>query len=168
MSTVAGQLSAECSCLLSVRYIANPSLTCGEGTTDRVVLSGAIVALKKENSKVKLGQLLQAWVDSTPVIEVTGVSLQVTKCPINATSRAGCHVKEEVTEPSVLSTTLVVKVATLKSLITESVPIVMYGGIGAGVFLVFGVAVACCLAVWIWNVQRKKRRKVRIAGRNKR
>jgi len=148
-----------------MRYIANPSLACGDGTTDRVILSGAIVALK-ETSEVKLGQLLQDWIDSTPILEVTGVSLQVIKCLINATNKDGCHLKEEVIEPSASSPTGLVKVSTLKSIVTKSTPIAMYGGIGGGVILVFGVS--CCLAVLIWNVQRKKRQKKRMDCKNKR
>lgn len=156
MATVAAQLSKVCSCSLSVRYIANTELTCGDHTTDRVILEGAIIALNKI-SETKLHQLLQGWVDNSPTMEVTGVSLQVIKCSTSPLDKDSCLFKEvDASSSSLPPTGFKVEVVTLKAAKDSpgSIPITVYGGAGGGVVVVLGVT--CFVAMIIWRIRCKR------------
>ena len=156
LTTVAGELSKVCSCPLSVRYIAHTQLTCGDHTTDRVILEGTLVALSKI-TETKLHQHLQDWVDTSPTIEVTGVSLQVIKCSSYPSDKESCIFKDEVSEPS--STSLPpmefsVKVATLTAAKEKSIPVTVYAGIGGAV--VVGLGITCIAVTAVYIIKRRR------------
>ena len=90
---VASQLAQRCSCSFSGKFIANGELTCGDRTTDRVILRGSLVGVDG-TSGAQLHTQLQQWVDSSPKIEVTGVSLEILSCSTYPGNEASCLIQE--------------------------------------------------------------------------
>ena len=76
-----------------MEYVANGELTCGDQTTDRVIFGGALVALPGV-SETTLHKNLQDWVDTSPVLEVNGVPLQVVKCSTYPLEEDTCLMKK--------------------------------------------------------------------------
>ena len=124
-----------------MNYIANSKLTCGDSTTDRVILEGALVALP-EATEIKLHKHLQDWVDTSPTIEVTGVPLRVVKCSTYPSEEDSCMFKEAATQ----------KVVNNES----RSPVVLYGGVGGGIVVVL-LLLTCIVVALIWGMRRKKR-----------
>ena len=130
-----------------MNYIANSKLTCGDSTTDRLILEGALVALP-EATEIKLHQHLQDWVDTSPTIEVTGVPLRVVKCSTYPSEEDSCDFKAAAT-PNV-------------NLITQNVvnnesesPLTLYGGVGGAVLVV--LLLPCIAVAIVWGIRRKKK-----------
>ena len=138
-----------------MNYIANSKLICGDSTTDRLILEGALVALP-EATEIKLHKHLQDWVDTSPTMEVTGVLLKVVNCSTYPSEEDSCAFKEAAT-PNV-------------NLITQNVvnnesesPLILYGGVGGAVLVVL-------LFPWItvaivWGIRRRKRQTNRYKDR---
>ncbi len=156
LTTVAAQLATVCSCSISTRYMADTRMTCGEGTTDRVSIEGALVAVNNTDEQ-KLHQFLQDWVDTSPAMEVTGVSLQIIKCSTYSWGKDSCTFREDTSAPTTSQTPAQpkIEVATLKSSNGGSLSVIIYAGIGVGVVVVFGIA--CILAIAIWRRKNKNR-----------
>ena len=91
-----------CSCELSTKFIAGGNLSCGDKTTDRVILQGTLIGTL-ERSSAELHAHLQTWVDAAHTIEVAGIPLEVVPC---STYTGSGGVKCELTTPSSTPTVL--------------------------------------------------------------
>ena len=130
-----------------MNYIDNSKLTCGDSTTDRVILEGALVALP-EATEIKLHKHLQDWVDMSPTIEVTGVLLRIIKCSTYPSEKDSCVFKE--------AATLNVNLITQDVVNNESeCPLTLYGGVGGAVLVV--LLLSCITVAIVWGIRRKKR-----------
>ena len=130
---MAAEISKSCSCAFSVNYVGRVKLNCGDGTTDRVILEGTIVALP-ETSEEELHEHLQSWVDAGPTLEVAGVQLTVVKCSTYLLDGKSCeHDRTSKLESSVF----------------------LYSGVAVGVLLV--LLLACFTMGFVWGVRRKRR-----------
>ncbi len=147
MSKITSEISTRCSCPFVAEYIANAALTCGDSTTDRVIVEGSLVALP-QISETSLHKLLQSWVDEGPKVEVLGSSLTVVQCSTYASDKRDCPLQNfAATDQSG---------ATLKLETKQSdTSIFLYGGIGAGVVVV--ILLTCLVVALVWGVRRKKR-----------
>lgn len=91
LQAIVSQLITSCSCRVSVKYIAQGNLSCGDGTTDRVLLHGALISAQ-ESASAELHTQLQDWVNQAPTVEVIGIPLQVIPCSTYLGDEISCAI----------------------------------------------------------------------------
>ncbi len=136
-----------CTCPVSIQYIARGELTCGDKTTDRVILQGALVGLEDKNS-LELHSQLQKWVDGSPKIEVIGVPLQIFPCSTYPGDEESCYAPETPSPPTSFT------VGGVDELSSGLAGVPLYAGVVGGVAVV--VIVLIVIIVTVVGVRRKR------------
>ena len=133
LNTLVTRLTDSCSCRLSVKYVAESNLSCGDRTTDRVILRGSLIGTEGSDSS-DLHALLQSWVAAGPSVEVRGIRLTVLPCSTYPGDESNCG-----------------------SLSFERLPV--YSSV-AGVVVLSLVAIVVTVVVLVC-VRRRKKQKIR-------
>ncbi len=166
LGQLASELMQKCSCSLSVKYIAQADLSCDEGTTDRVVLRGALVGTR-ERSGAELHQQLQEWVDAGQMIQIIGIPLQVIPCSTFSGFEATCSKSSSPIPPTTTSppststsTTPVIKANDEKSQSSALGGVPFYAAVVGGVaFLVILTVVIVVLVVACKRCRARKHKR---------
>lgn len=145
------QLTQTCSCQLSVKYVGRGNLTCGDRTTDRVILQGQLIGTQGSNS-TNLHAQLQNWVDNGPTVEVNGIQLQIVPCSTYPGGKVTCVLEVPSSTPSISVVSVVDSVGQSSS---KPGGILLYVAVAGGVALLLIIAVVIIVLV---IVVRKKNR----------
>jgi len=126
---------------MSAKYVAGGNLSCGERTTDRVILQGVLVGTPESDSS-ELHKQLQEWVNDSPALEITGIPLKVVSCSTYIGDGTACGIQLA----SVTTPTRTVKVADPdENVSTPLSGIPLYAGIAGGVALLMVVVIVVVL-----------------------
>lgn len=163
--TIIAKLMDTCSCELSTKFIAGGNLSCGDKTTDRVILQGALIGTL-ERSSAELHAHLQTWVDAAHTIEVTGIPLEVVPCSTYVGSGGvSCELTTPSPAPTMLTSTVLMSTM-LTSTGREADPeesssfggIALYSAAAGGVAVVLFVILVIVLIVLGVRKKRKTRK----------
>lgn len=131
-----------------MKYVAEGNLSCGDRTTDRVILHGALIGTESSGSS-DLHAQLQSWVDASPTVEVRGIPLTVIACSTYPGGEASCGI-ESPTVP-------VVGTEGRSSSTFGGIP--LYSAVAGGVALMLMVIIV--IIVLVGCVRKRRRRKRR-------
>lgn len=130
-----------------MKYVAEGNLSCGDRTTDRVLLRGALIGTEGSDSS-DLHAQLQSWVDAGPTVEVRGIPLTVIACSTYPGGEASCQIQSP-TNP-------VVETEGQASSTFGGIP--LYAAVAGGVALLLGVIVVIIVLVGVRRRQRRRKR----------
>ena len=126
--------------------MAGGNLSCGDSTTDRVILRGALVGTEVSGGS-DLHALLQSWVDATPTVQVRGIPLTIIACSTYPGEESSC-------EPQAQSSPTVPQVTEASSAL-GGIPIYA-GAAGGAVFLLVVIVVIIVLVVAVKKKRKSK------------
>ena len=139
---MASQLMINCSCPVPSKYIAQTSMTCDDGATDRVVVQGDLIGTD-DSSGAELHSQLESWLNTTQEFLILGVPLEVVSCSTYPGFELTCRETSSTTPVTMEAEDLFLSGTTL------------YAVIAAGVVAIF-IVIAAIVVVVI--VVLKKRR----------
>jgi hypothetical protein len=151
LNTLVSQLTTTCSCQLSAKYISSGSLTCGDSTTDRVILQGIMVGAL-QSSSADLHTQLQSWVDTSPTVQVIGIPLQVVPCSTYPGGEASC----ELREPTGATPITIPRVDSEESSSSGLGGVTLYAAVGGGVAVLLVIAIVVILLILAVRRRRSK------------
>ena len=79
LGEIVNQLIGSCSCNVSLNYLLRSEFSCGNEISDPVVLQGTLIRFRNVGSTTLHAQL-QTWVDTSPSVEIIGVTLKILPC----------------------------------------------------------------------------------------